>query len=413
MFGRKPQPKHDLNPRTPSGRAFGRRQGCFNPKPAICLKTIMLTIRHPGHGLSAWLEPARRRGRLNAEPGTSLKTNTLTARDPGHGFNARTARRMVRRNVEPGMSLKTSTLAARHPGHGFSDGRSVGRLLYVLAMVLFATATALAQPTAAKKVFIITDLEGVDGIFNFDLQCIPYKSPRYAESQKLLTDETRAAVDGLAAAGATEITVYDGHYGGQNLSVGNFHRPEVRLLLGQPVSPTLQLDRSYSALVFIGLHAMAGTEDAILPHSYSWDIQNLRVNGRKVGEIGGRVMLAGAFGVPAIMLSGDTAACKEFHDLAPQGQCAEVKSGVSASAGFMLTHAAACDLIRQKARYALEHLGESRPFLVSGPVELKVEYVTNAAHHFAPREGVEQVDERTWVFRGKDLMDAWLKYGSF
>lgn len=284
----------------------------------------------------------------------------------------------------------------------------------MLATLLLTTASlAAGQTNQMKKVFIITDLEGVDGIFNFDLQCIPYKSPRYAESRKLLTDETEAAVEGLLAGGASEITVYDGHYGGQNISVENFHTSRVKLLLGQPVSPTLQLDASYSALVFIGLHAMAGTKDAILPHSYSWDIENIWVNGRKVGEIGGRVMLAGALGVPAIMLSGDTAACKEFHDLVPQAACAEVKSGVSGSAGFMLTHATACDLIRETARSAMERLGESKSYTVNGPVELKVEFTPTGAHHFAAREGVEQLDGRTWVFRGKDLMDAWLKYGSF
>jgi len=26
---------------------------------------------------------------------------------------------------------------------------------------------------------------------------------------------------------------------------------------------------------------------------------------------------------------------------------------------------------------------------------------------------VEQVDERTWVFRGKDIIEAWSKYSSF
>jgi len=25
---------------------------------------------------------------------------------------------------------------------------------------------------------------------------------------------------------------------------------------------------------------------------------------------------------------------------------------------------------------------------------------------------VERLDERTWVFRGKDIVDAWLKFGS-
>ncbi|MGH9450909.1 MAG: M55 family metallopeptidase, partial [Terriglobia bacterium] len=109
---------------------------------------------------------------------------------------------------------------------------------------------------------MITDLEGVDGIFNFNLQCVPFKGPLYPESRKLLAAEVNAAIKGLAEGGATDIVVYDNHYGGHNLSALDIHSEFSGLLLlaGSPVSPTLGLDSSYSAIVFIGLHSMAGTE---------------------------------------------------------------------------------------------------------------------------------------------------------
>ncbi|HEV2491745.1 MAG TPA: M55 family metallopeptidase [Terriglobia bacterium] len=283
--------------------------------------------------------------------------------------------------------------------------------LAVKALIL-AVSLIAATAQAPKKVFVISDLEGVDGIFDFDLQCIPYQSPRYRESQKFLTDEVNAAVEGLREGGATEVVVYDGHAGGRNLSTLDI-QPQVRLLVGGPISPTLELDASYSAVIFIGLHAMAGTAKAILPHSYTWDIQNIWVNGKGTGEIGGRTMLAGYFGVPVIMLSGDRAACDEFHDLVPNGECAEVKSGVSGSAGLMLPHAAACALIGQQARSAIERVAGFKPYRVSGPVEVKVEFTTSASRTFARRDGVEQLDARTWAFRGENILDAWLKYSSF
>jgi D-amino peptidase len=256
-------------------------------------------------------------------------------------------------------------------------------------------------------------MEGVDGVFDSDLQCIPYQSPRYRESQKLLTEEINAAVDGLLAGGATEVVVFDGHDSGHNLSVLDIH-PNVRLLTGQPISPTLELDRTYSAVIFIGQHAMAGVPKAILSHSYSSEgIQNIWVNGKTVGEIGGRTMLAGYFGIPVIMLSGDTAACSELHDLVPQTECAEVKQGVSRGAGFMLPHAEACALILEKAKRAVKRLPEFKPYKIDGPVEVKVEFTPRGTHTFAPREGVEQVDGSTWIFRGKDIVEAWLKYSSF
>jgi D-amino peptidase len=294
---------------------------------------------------------------------------------------------------------KAMTLRTIHPAR-----------LVALAVALSACVlTTFAQTPKPKKVFMITDMEGVSGIFDSDLQCLPYKSPRWEESHKLLTGEINAAVDGLLAGGATEVVVWDGHDSSQSLSVLDIH-PRARLLTGIPVSITTELDSSYSALVFIGQHAMAGATNGILSHSYSsLGIQNLWVNGQPAGEIGVSLMLAGHVGVPAIMLSGDTAACQEIHAYVPQAECAEVKSGVSRTSGYMLSHSAACALIRAKAQRALERLGEFKPYPLAGPVELKIEFTTRGEPSITPREGVERLNERTWAFRGKDIVDAWLK----
>jgi D-amino peptidase len=287
------------------------------------------------------------------------------------------------------------------------------KCLVALATVLVSTTFALGQAAKAKKVYMITDMEGVDGIFNSELQCNPLQSPRFEESRKLLTGEINAAVDGLLEGGATEVVVWDGHDGSKTLSTLDIH-PKARLLMGTPVSSTLELNSSYSAVIFIGQHAMAGAEKGVLSHSYSSDaVQNIWVNNKPVGEIGARVMLAGTFGIPVIMLSGDTAACQEIHQLVAEAECAEVKSGVSRTAAFSLSHPAACSLIHEKARRAMERLAEFKPYSTSGPVEVKVQLTTKGTARLDPAPGVEQLDERTWVFRGKDIIEAWLKYSSF
>src|SRR3989449_3884115 len=196
--------------------------------------------------------------------------------------------------------------------------RCLNRVWAWAALAVIASATlALSQSGQTKKVFMITDMEGVDGIFNSELQCIPFASPRWEESRKLLTGEVNAAVDGLIRGGAGEVVVWDGHDSSRTLSALDID-PKARLLTGTPVSPTLELDPSYAAVVFIGQHAMAGAEKGVLSHSYSSEgIQNMWVNDKPVGEIGGRVMLAGAFGVPVIMLSGDTGAGQERRDPVP------------------------------------------------------------------------------------------------
>jgi D-amino peptidase len=299
----------------------------------------------------------------------------------------------------------------------FFKSSAVGGAALAAAGIGAATPSVPLQTSSegskSVKIFMITDMEGVDGIFDFELQCSPYVSARWAESQKLLMGEVNAAVDGLFAGGVTDVVVWDGHDSGRSLSALEIDR-RARLLTGRPVSPTLQLDPSYSAVIFVGQHAMAGAKNGILNHSYnSLGIQNIWVNNRRVGEIGGRVLLAGSFGIPVIMLSGDTAACEELRALVPEAECAEVKSGVSGSAGFMLSHSRACALIQQTARRAVQRRSEIKPYRITGPVEVKVEFTTRFVSTFLPREGVEQVDQRTWAFRGNDIQDAWLKYGSF
>jgi D-amino peptidase len=169
-------------------------------------------------------------------------------------------------------------------------------------------------------------------------------------------------------------------------------------------------------LVFVGQQAMAGASHGVLNGSYDARyIQAIWVNNKPTGEIGARTMLAGYFGIPVIMLSGDEAACKELHELVPEADCAIVKWGVSRIAGYTLPTPRARVLIHEKARHAMERLAEIKPYRLEGPVEVKVEFTTEGASTrlYAPREGVEHLNQRTWAFRGKDIIDAWFKFQGF
>jgi D-amino peptidase len=279
-----------------------------------------------------------------------------------------------------------------------------------LGLILLLGISAFAQSPPPKKVFIETDMEGVDGIFDFDLQCIPWKSIRWDESRKLLADEVNAAVDGLLAGGATDVTVLDGHTGGGGMSLLDLH-PKAKLITGlHSVPSTLGLDSSYSGLVFIGRHAMSGADKGILAHSEGWDLRNIWVNGTPVGEFGDRVFLAAGFGIPTLMVAGDTAACKEAETLVPGVECAAVKSGFNQTSGIMLSHQEACDLIRKKAQRAMERLPEFKPKQLSTPVELKIQLTHSLGSTYdrtLVARGAEQLPDWTFVFRGRTFLEVW------
>ena len=158
----------------------------------------------------------------------------------------------------------------------------------LVAGMILSCALGFAQ---GARIFVITDLEGVGGVNDREEQLLPGQR-RYMESRKLLTGEVNAAVDALFDGGASEVIVWDGHDSSRTLSALDIN-PRARLLTGTPVSPTLELDPSYAAVIFIGQHAMAGAEKGVLSHSYSSEgIQNIWVNSKPVGEIGGRVHVA-------------------------------------------------------------------------------------------------------------------------
>jgi len=284
-------------------------------------------------------------------------------------------------------------------------------VMTLIALVLSAV-SALGQAPKPRKVLIETDLEGVDGIYAFELQCVPWKSPRWAESQKLLTDEINAAVDGLLEGGATDVTVLDSHTGSGILPLMDLH-PKAKLMVGFHSLPlSVAFNDSYSALIFIGRHAMAGADKGILAHTESLDWRQESVNGIPIGEFGDRVFLAAAFGTPTIMVSGDTAACQEAETLIPGIECAAVKSGFNATSGIMLPHKEACALIHDKARRAMERLPEFKPKQLTPPVELKIQ-LSHALgaddYRTLLTNGAEQLPDWTFAFHGKDFVEVWRK----
>lgn len=295
---------------------------------------------------------------------------------------------------------------------------SVNFLRNILAVVALASTlllgvSAFGQTLKPKKVFIETDMEGVDGIYDFELQCIPWKSPRWAESMKLLTDEINAAVDGLLQGGATEVVVCDNHTGQGFISLYDLH-PKAKLITGFHSKPTtLGLDSSYSALVFIGRHAMSGADKGILAHTQTEQARNVWVNDVPVGELGLVALTGASFGVPTIMVSGDTAACKEAQTLLHDVECAEVKSGYNETSGIMLPHQEACTLIRQKARRAMERLPDFKPYKVTEPVELKVQLAHDLGSTYELNllsKGAEQLPDWIFVFRGKTYLEVHEKW---
>jgi len=224
------------------------------------------------------------------------------------------------------------------------------------------------------KVYITADMEGTSCVVSRE-QC--RKGTReYEEARRLLIGDVNAAVEGAIDAGAEEVIVADMHDGSLNFPLGELH-PRARFVIGVPhQAPRFPyLDDNIDAMFMVAYHARSGTWGGVLEHTMSsvaW--QDFIVNGRPVGEVGIDAGLAGACGVPVVLVTGDEKVCAESRKLLGDIETAVVKWGVNRHRALCLPPAQSHDLIRRKARSALERVGKIEPLDFGSPVDIVLKY---------------------------------------
>ena len=122
---------------------------------------------------------------------------------------------------------------------------------------------------------------------------------------------------GYVKPGLDEILVTDGHDRGTNILIEELD-PCAHLICGDysPLAMVQGIDQGIDGVIFVGYHARAGSQNAILDHTWSSRrVANLWLNDILVGEYGLNGAVAGHFNVPVLMLSGDQTACAQATEL--------------------------------------------------------------------------------------------------
>lgn len=279
-----------------------------------------------------------------------------------------------------------------------------------LAAILAAGAgMSSGQQATAKgpglKVFISVDMEGVCGLINWDETS--QGGPDYGMFRSFMTQEANAAIEGAIAAGATEILVRDAHDSARNI-LPEMLDPRARLLREWtygPLSMMEGIDKTYDAVIFIGYHARASTPDAVLKHTMTTKLLDVIINGKKVPEAGINGLMAGYFGVPVVLVSGDQAIARQCKELFGDIETVVVKEAV-ASAAIMLHPSKARQMIRERTTAALKRLKDFKPLKFSAPYTLDVAFADEAGATKASWiPGAVRKDEHTVSFKADDLMD--------
>ena len=263
------------------------------------------------------------------------------------------------------------------------------------------------------RIYVSVDMEGIAGIVHED-QTNPVEprcAAEYARGRKLMTAEANAAVEGALAAGADYVLVNDSHWDMRNLLAEDLH-PAAELLSGGPkrLSMLEGIETGFDAALFIGYHAKAGTARALLDHTMSDVVRDARLNGRSMGELGLNAALAGAYGVPVVLVSGDRATADEARDvLGAEVGVVVVKEAVSRHAARSVAPEVARKRIKEGVTEALR--GRHRPFVPPSPSTIEVDFrLTYQADYAEVVPGSERLGPVTVAYTHADyreLFRAW------
>ena len=271
------------------------------------------------------------------------------------------------------------------------------------------------------KILIAVDMEGITGVTTWD-QVTPGHA-EYARFRKLMTQDVNAAVRGAYESGADEVIVADGHWNGSNILIEELD-PRAKLNSGSPSPLSMMegIDESVEAVFFIGYHARNGSPYAILDHTWSSrTVANVWLNDILTGEYGLNAALAGHFGTPVIMVSGDQTACAQMRELLGDVEMAVVKQASGRFSAECLAPQVSQELIFDAACRAMERLADGDvpdPFVLDTPVRVTLEFFTSdmadraSKMPFSEREGtrvsfsVKEMDAAYSGFRTMVMLAA-------
>jgi D-amino peptidase len=224
-------------------------------------------------------------------------------------------------------------------------------------------------------VFISIDMEGIAGITT--LRQIYRGTDDYVWARELMTEEANAAIAGSFDAGIDRVVVTDSHGDMGNLLP---HKLDQRAELVQgtpklPYSMMTGIEPGYLCALFLGYHAGAGTQSAILDHTYTGFFHDIRVNGDSWNETHLNAALAGTFGVPVALVVGDRACCEQAATKLEGIRTLSVKEGFGATVGRSRSPELARTLIRAAAVEAIRQAGDLRPFQPRPPYTLEVDVI--------------------------------------
>ncbi len=279
------------------------------------------------------------------------------------------------------------------------------RVIFAGIILLGFTHTAMAQE--GFKIYISADMEGVVGVVTGD-QLGP-SGFEYQRFRGFMTQEVNTAIEAAFEGGATEVVVSDSHGNGENLLLEQL--PDNVVVIRswpRPLSMMEGIDASFDGVIFLGYHTSTTNTRGVRAHTLSSArLTAVRLNGQAMAEAGINAAIAGHFGVPIILVTGDDAIVEETTALLGDVEGAVVKWALGFHSAKTLTPEAAYAVIREKAKAAMARIQDFKPYRLDGPIQLEVSFKNDRpVEVLAYLPIVERIDAHTIRFVGKDMIEV-------
>ncbi|WVT75868.1 M55 family metallopeptidase (plasmid) [Sinorhizobium chiapasense] len=257
------------------------------------------------------------------------------------------------------------------------------------------------------RIYISADIEGIVGVVSRD-HLMP-EGFEYENARRWMTDTVVHACEAAHEEGVEEIILSDSHGNGESILIDRL--PDYVQVVRSWPRPLMMMQGvelgSFVGAMLLGYHAGASHLGGVLSHTIGGTaFAEVRINGVVMPEAGINAAIAGHFGVPVLLASGDNLALEEIRERIGDIVTVPVKQVYSTQSAITLTPAVAHRRIREGVKSALAKAGSAKPFKLENPVLEIVFRNRLPAEYLSYLKGVERTDGYTIRYQGDDMVDV-------
>lgn len=259
-----------------------------------------------------------------------------------------------------------------------------------------------------KKIYVSVDLEGIGGIVS-PLQVGVEDNAFYQEARMLMAGEVNASIKGINEAGFIAV-IGDSHGNELNLPI-EILEGDFLLCCGEDKGLSMMggLDETYSGVIFLGYHARFGTSFAVMDHTYSpTTVYSLKINGKEVGEAEINAEVAGCFGIPVIMATGDDTSMNQLKESFPNIMTVTTKSSLGRFSAICEPPNKVRQKIKEAALVACKNIDKyGFLYTTKPPINIEITWNTTAMAELCTYvPGVKKIGDRITIYECDDYIRA-------